>query len=92
MHVTTVYIEPKDVLNNLTEEYKKKFNRCVFTDCQKMNDGTVNITCLLIDDKEEFTVSEYRYKVVLPTEPQETNETENVNKAENAKESEETEA
>ena len=69
MHITTVYIEPQDILNNLSDEYKDKFNKCVFTDVEKMMDGTVNITCLLFNDKEESTRSEYRYKVVLPTEP-----------------------
>lgn len=67
MHITTVYIEPQDVLNNLSDEFKDKFNKCVFTDVQRMNDGTVNLTCLLLDDKEEDTGSEYRYKLVIPT-------------------------
>lgn len=81
MHITTVYVEPKDILNNLSEEFKDKFNKCVFTDCQKMMDGTVNITCLLLNDKEDTTMSEYRYKVVLPSVPEESeeaNETEEV--------------
>lgn len=71
MHITTVYVEPQDILNNLSEEFKDKFNKCVFTDVAKMQDGTVNITCLLINDKEEDTGSEYRYKVVLSNEPKE---------------------
>lgn len=75
MHITTVYVEPKDILNNLSEECKDKFNKCVFLDCQKVIDGTVNITCLLIDDKEDTTRSEYRYKVVLPPAPEESEET-----------------
>lgn len=70
MHITTVYVEPQDILNNLSEEFKDKFNKCVFTDVAKMQDGTVNITCLLINDKEEDTGSEYRYKVVLPEAPE----------------------
>ena len=80
MHMTTVYVEPQDILNNLNEEFKDKFNKCVFTDVAKMQDGTVNITCLLLNDQEESTRSEYRYKVVLPTAPEEeldkTNDTE----------------
>lgn len=63
MHITTVYVEPEDILNNLTEEFKEKFNKCVFTDVEKMSDGTVNITCLLFNDQEEGTRSEYRYKL-----------------------------
>lgn len=71
MHITTVYVEPQDILNNLADEFKDKFNKCVFTDVEKAKDGTVNITCLLINDREEDTGSEYRYKVVLPTVPEE---------------------
>lgn len=75
MHITTVYVEPQDILNNLSEEFKDKFNKCVFTDVAKMQDGTVNITCLLLNDPEEDTGSEYRYKVVLPPAPEEPEET-----------------
>lgn len=74
MHITTIYVEPQDVLNILSDEFRDKFNKCVFTDCEKMKDGTVNITCLLIDDKEEDTGSEYRYKVVLPSAPEESDD------------------
>lgn len=63
MHYTKVYIEPSDVLDKLSNEYKEKFNKCVFTDVEKAYDGTVNITCLLLNDQEESTMSEYRYKV-----------------------------
>lgn len=75
MHITTVYVEPQDILNNLNEEFKDKFNKCVFTDVAKMQDGTVNITCLLLNDQEESTRSEYRYKVVLPPASEEVEET-----------------
>lgn len=76
MHITTVYVEPQDILNNLNEEFKDKFNKCVFTDVAKMQDGTVNITCLLLNDQEESTRSEYRYKVVLPPAPEASEEVE----------------
>ena len=82
MHITTVYVEPQDILNNLSDEFKDKFNKCVFTDVEKMKDGTVNITCLLIDDKEKDTGSKHRYKVVLPTAPVETEETKEMNEPE----------
>lgn len=89
MHFTTVYVEPKDVLNNLSDEYKTKFNKCVFTDVAKMIDGTVNITCLLLNDQEESTRSEYRYKVVLPTAPPEVEDVESTEETTELKESEE---
>lgn len=81
MHITTVYVEPQDILNNLSDEFKDKFNKCVFTDVEKAKDGTVNITCLLINDREEDTGSEYRYKVVLPSAPEETTEVVEENEA-----------
>ncbi len=82
MHITTVYVEPQDILNNLSEEFKDKFNKCVFTDVEKMKDGTVNITCVLFNDQDEDTGSKYRYKVVLPTEPEEVEEVENTDESE----------
>lgn len=89
MHITTVYVEPKDILNKLTEESKKMFNKCVFTDCQKMKDGTVNITCLLLNDKDESTYSEYRYKLMPSLESEEVDESEEVEKAEEVDKTEE---
>jgi hypothetical protein len=83
MHITTVYVEPQDILNNLAEEYKDKFNKCVFTDVEKAKDGTVNITCVLFNDQDEDTGSQYRYKVVLPAAPEES---EKVNEVEEVKE------
>lgn len=91
MHITTVYVEPKDILNKLTEESKKMFNKCVFTDCQKMKDGTVNITCLLLNDKDESTYSEYRYKLMPSLESEEVERAEEVDKTEESKETEEVE-
>ena len=52
-------------------------------------DGTVNITCLLFNDQEEATRSEYRYKVVLPPEPAESSESEVANEIKETKETEE---
>lgn len=83
MHITTVYIEPQDVLNNLSEEFKDKFNKCVFTNAERMMDGTVNITCLLLNDQEESTRSEYRYKVVLPPAPVESEEANEIEETNN---------
>lgn len=74
MHITRVYVEPQDILNNLSDEFKDKFNKCVFTDVEKAMDGTVNITCVLFDDQSEDTGSTDRYKVVLPPAPEESEE------------------
>lgn len=91
MHLTTVYVEPKDILNKLTEESKKMFNKCVFTDCQKMKDGTVNITCLLFNDQDASTYSEYRYKLMPSPESEEVEKVEEADKTEEPKEIEEVE-
>lgn len=63
MHYVKVFIEPEDVLNKLSEEDKQIFNRCVFTDVEKVPDGTVNITCLLLKNDDEFSSSNKRYRL-----------------------------
>lgn len=58
-----VYIKPEDVLNKLSEEDQKRFNKCVFTDVRKEPDG-VEISCLLFNDKiNSEKVDERRYRL-----------------------------
>lgn len=50
MIVGSVYIEPKDILNKLSEKDKEQFNRCVFTDVAKDRDGSVTISYVVFND------------------------------------------
>lgn len=52
MYGLSVYIEPKDILEKLSDEDKKRFNACVFTDVHRGQDGSVTIDCLVFDDSE----------------------------------------
>ena len=66
MYGVSVYIEPKDVLNKLSEEDKKRFNQCVFTDVVKDSyGGGVTIHCILFNDEDEMQESGYRYKLIV---------------------------
>lgn len=50
MIIGSVYIEPKDILNKLSEKDKEQFNRCVFTDVVKERDGSVTISYVGFND------------------------------------------
>lgn len=52
MYGLSVYIEPKDILNRLSDEDKERFNTCVFTDVHRGQDGSVTIDCIVFDDTE----------------------------------------
>lgn len=52
MYGLSVYIEPKDILNRLSDEDKGRFNTCVFTDVHREQDGSVTIDCIVFDDTE----------------------------------------
>ena len=52
MHGLRVYIEPKDILNRLSDEDRERFNACVFTDVHREQDGSVTIDCIVFNDTE----------------------------------------
>ena len=54
MYGLKVYIEPKDILDKLSEEDKKRFNQCVFTDVTRERDGTITIDCVVFDDPDPY--------------------------------------
>ena len=62
MHGVTVYLEPKDILERLSEEDKERFNQCVFYDTRKMVDGSIEIDCILFNDPDVHTKPTYRYR------------------------------
>lgn len=66
MYGVSVYIEPKDVLAKLSEEDKKRFNQCVFTDVDKdPYGGGITIHCLLFNSADEIDLSGCRYKLIV---------------------------
>ena len=61
MYGVSVYIEPQDILDKLSEKDRKRFNQCIFTDVIKAPyGGGVEIRCLLFND--EIEESQYRYR------------------------------
>ena len=63
MYGVSVYIEPKDILDKLSEEDQKRFNQCVFTDIVKdPYGGGITIHCVLFNDQYEVKESGYRYR------------------------------
>ena len=53
MYGVTFYIKPEDILDKLSEEDKARFNQCVFYDINKNLDGSINIDCLLFNDRDK---------------------------------------
>lgn len=49
MYGVKVHIESEDILNKLSEEDRKIFNRCIFTDIEKKTES-VEISCVLFND------------------------------------------
>ena len=66
MYGVSFYIEPKDVLNKLSEEGKQQFNKCIFTDVEKdpYGDG-ITLHCLLFNSEDEIERSGCRYKLIV---------------------------
>lgn len=52
MYGLKVYIMPDDIINRLSDDDKKRFNRCVFTDVSRGLDGSVNIECVVFNDTD----------------------------------------
>ena len=66
MYGVSVYIEPKDILDKLSEEDNKCWNQCVFLDVDRdPYGGGVTIHCLLFNSENEIEKSGYRYKLMV---------------------------
>ena len=52
MYGLRVYITPEDVLDKLSDEDKKRFNQCVFTDVTRERDGSITIDCVVFNDPD----------------------------------------
>ena len=66
MYGVSVYIEPEDVINKLSEEERKCFNKCVFTDVVRdPYGGGLTIYCMLFNSEEEINTAGYRYRLMV---------------------------
>ena len=63
MYGATFYIEPIDVLNRLSEEDRKRFNQCVFSNVTMARDGSLEIHCVFFNDHDVDEESNCRYKL-----------------------------
>lgn len=52
MYGLSVYIEPEDILERLSDEDKERFNQCVFTDVHRDAYGGVTIDCVVFYDPD----------------------------------------
>ena len=52
MYGLSVYIEPKDILEKLSDEDRERFNACIFRDVHRGQDGSVTIDCIVFHDTE----------------------------------------
>lgn len=62
MYGLSVYVTPGDVLDRLSDEDKKRFNQCVFTDVHRGQDGSVTIDCVVFDDSDPYVKERHRQK------------------------------
>lgn len=62
MYGLKVYLSPDDILNKLSDEDRKRFNECVFTDVVREVDGTITIYCALSNDSNVYTIPDCRHK------------------------------
>ena len=62
MYGLKVYITPEDIINKLSDEDKKRFNQCVFTDATRERDGSITIDCVVFDDQDPYVREMHRQR------------------------------
>lgn len=62
MYGLKVYITPEDIIDRLSDEDKKRFNQCVFTNVVRENDGSITIDCVVFDDPDPYVRQQHRQK------------------------------
>lgn len=62
MYGLKVYITPEDIIDRLSDEDKKRFNQCVFTDIAKERDGSITIDCVVFNDTDPYVEAKHRQK------------------------------
>ena len=62
MYGVQVYIKPQDIIDKLSDEDKKRFNQCVFTDVVREPYGDITIECVLFDDPDPYVRAKHRQR------------------------------
>lgn len=62
MYGLSVYIEPEDIIDKLSDEDKKRFNQCVFTDVRRDRLGGITIDCVVFNDPNSYVEAKHRQK------------------------------
>lgn len=62
MYGLQIYITPEDIIDKLSDEDKKRFNQCVFTDVIRERDGGITIDCVVFDDTDPYVVTKHRQR------------------------------
>ena len=62
MHGLKVYIEPKDIIDRLSDKDKERFNQCIFTNVVRETDGSVTIDCVVFDDPDPYVKQCHRQR------------------------------
>lgn len=62
MYRLKVYITPEDIIEKLSDEDKRRFNQCVFTDITRGGDGSITIDCVVFDDPDPYVKEKHRQK------------------------------
>ena len=60
MYGIKVYIGPEDIIDKLSDEDKKKFNQCVFTDATREKDGSITIDCVVFNAPDPYVIQNHR--------------------------------
>ena len=66
MYRVSVYVTPEDILNRLSEDDKKRFNRCAFTDVHREQDGSITIDCVVFNNPDAHKNAEWKDFIVRP--------------------------
>ena len=62
MYGLSVYITPEDIIDKLSDEDKKRFNQCVFTDVSRNRDCSITIDCVVFDDPDPYVREMHRQR------------------------------
>ena len=62
MYRLSVYIMPEDIIDKLSDEDKKRFNQCVFTDVRRDRLGGITIDCVVFNDPDPYVEAKHRQK------------------------------